>query len=150
MKRFLMTITPPGILVLLYLAAYAVKRWTSIGSCSIALAPLGYALIGAGAVLFFWAGLQFLLRKTTVLPIGNPSRIIVGGPFRFTRNPIYLADLVITLGIALCLGPLVYWAVPVALFWILNTVFIPEEERKMRAIFGDEFDAYAARVRRWL
>ncbi len=56
-----------------------------------------------------WAGLLMLWRKTTVNPYGEPARLLEEGPFRFSRNPIYLADSLIYCGIALLWGSLWPW-----------------------------------------
>jgi len=60
-------------------------------------------------LLMLWAGLLMLWRKTTVNPYGKPARLLEEGPFRFSRNPIYLADSLIYCGIALLWGSLWPW-----------------------------------------
>ncbi len=69
----------------------------------------GWGLIDAGVLLMLWAGLLMLWRKTTVNPYGKPARLLEEGPFRFSRNPIYLADSLIYCGIALLWGSLWPW-----------------------------------------
>jgi len=69
----------------------------------------GWGLIDAGVLLMLWAGLLMLWRKTTVNPYGEPARLLEEGPFRFSRNPIYLADSLIYCGIALLWGSLWPW-----------------------------------------
>lgn len=79
-----------------------------------------------------------------------PSRLITDGPFRFTRNPLYLAMVLLTLGIALLLGtlgPLLLVAAEVA---VMTWFGIPYEERVLAEQFGAEYEAYRKRVRRWL
>lgn len=85
-----------------------------------------------------------------MIPRQTPSALITTGIFRLSRNPIYLADLLILAGFSLIWGkPLGLVLVPV-LAWILFARFIQGEEARLRAMFGAEFEAYAARTRRWL
>jgi len=76
--------------------------------------------------------------------------LVVGGPFRFSRNPMYLGLIVAALGMAAFAGYWLMLAAPLAVFLTANYVHIPFEEAKMRRQFGEDFDAYAGKVRRWL
>jgi protein-S-isoprenylcysteine O-methyltransferase Ste14 len=110
----------------------------------------GIALIAAGALLIPTAPVLFLLRRTTIVPHGSARTLITAGPYRVTRNPMYLGMTLLYLGIALFTGavwPLLTLALPL---WAMHTKTIPYEEQKLEAIFGDEYRAYARRVRRWL
>jgi protein-S-isoprenylcysteine O-methyltransferase Ste14 len=113
--------------------------------------PTGAILIaGALAVLFFGMG-QFFLAGTQLLPNAPANnRLVTTGAFALTRNPMYLALTLATLGAAVWVGqPLMYLA-PLLMYLVADRVFIPFEEAKMRRQFGEQFDAYCARVRRWL
>jgi len=113
--------------------------------------PTGALLIAAAlAVLFFSMG-QFLFAGTQLLPNAPANNLLVThGIYAFTRNPMYLAMTLITLGAAVWVGqPLMYLA-PVAMYLVADRVFIPFEEANMRRQFGDAFDAYCKRVRRWI
>jgi protein-S-isoprenylcysteine O-methyltransferase Ste14 len=77
-------------------------------------------------------------------------KLVTAGPFKFSRNPIYLGLVIVTLGIAFWVGTWLMFLVPVATFATLNWVHIPFEEAKMRNQFGEAFDAYAREVRRWI
>ncbi|MCE3289332.1 MAG: hypothetical protein K0R83_1344, partial [Caulobacter sp.] len=80
----------------------------------------------------------------------DPDVLVTGGPFRFTRNPMYLGFLLLLAGVALGLGAASPWIVPVV-FWLLaDRWYIPFEERAMRRTFGEAYEAYARRVRRWV
>ena len=150
MRRALIWLTPPGILAVLYPVAWLARQGGLDGGITLRLASLGWSLIALGAGLLLWAAVQFRRHRTTIFPIGTPTALMDRGPFAFSRNPIYLADLVILTGIALVAGGLVYYAVPLVLFTIFQTVFIPPEEAKLRAGFGAAFEVYRARVRRWI
>lgn len=111
---------------------------------------LGLVCLCAAAALITASLVQFLHARTSVIPRQTPSALITKGIFRLSRNPIYLADLLILAGFSLIWGkPLGLVLVPV-LAWILFARFIQGEEARLRAMFGAEFEAYAARTRRWL
>ena len=111
---------------------------------------LGWGLIDAGVLLMLWAGLLMLWRKTTVNPYGKPAKLLEEGPFRFSRNPIYLADSLIYLGIALLWASLWPWLLFPAVIVTMQRGVIVHEERLLTQLFGEDYRAYCARVRRWL
>jgi protein-S-isoprenylcysteine O-methyltransferase Ste14 len=80
----------------------------------------------------------------------NHRKLIKSGPYQFTRNPMYLGLVILTLGIAIWVGAWPMFGVPIALFATANWVHIPFEEAKMRRQFGAAYDNYVARVRRWI
>jgi protein-S-isoprenylcysteine O-methyltransferase Ste14 len=111
---------------------------------------LGLALLGGGAVLNAW----FLrtIRKADV-PIRTDKpvpRLTTEGPFRYSRNPSYLALAMIYAGIASVRNSL--WAVlllaPVV--WVIGREVIGREERYLERAFGEEYLTYKGRVRRWV
>jgi len=107
-------------------------------------------LIDAGVLLMLWAGLLMLWRKTTVNPYGKPSKLLEEGPFRFSRNPIYLADSLIYSGIALLWGSLWPWLLLPLVILTMQRGVIVHEERLLGQLFGEDYRAYCTRVRRWL
>lgn len=113
--------------------------------------PIGMAVFFAGWILPVWAFRRFRLAGTELDPISETNHTFVtDGPFRLTRNPMYLGLTVATLGMAVWVGAWPMLAAPVAVFLTANFVHIPFEEAKMRRQFGAEFDDYVRRVRRWL
>ena len=72
------------------------------------------------------------------------------GPFQMSRNPIYLGGFILLLGFAITLGSMITFAFPIALFLILNKVYIPKEEHVLENSFADQYLAYKKRVRRWV
>ncbi len=105
----------------------------------------------AGIGLLASAVLQFSAAKTQLLPASTTNNALVtGGVFSFTRNPMYLGMTLLCLGAALWFGRLPMLLAPVAMFAVANSSFIPFEEAKMRRQFGEQFDAYCKRVRRWV
>ena len=104
---------------------------------------LGLVLAGSAARAFGRAG-------TPVVPFEPSTALVTTGWYRYTRNPMYLGMSLLLSGIALALGSLTAF-LPVPLFvLIVQTRFIRAEERFLEGIFGTEYTAYKARVRRWL
>jgi protein-S-isoprenylcysteine O-methyltransferase Ste14 len=113
--------------------------------------PLGALIFVLGMIAPVIAILQFRRAGTEVSPTSQTNaKLVVAGIYRLTRNPMYLGLIIASLGVALFFGRPLMFAAPVFVFAIANWIFIPFEEAKMRRQFGDEFDAYAKRVRRWL
>lgn len=111
---------------------------------------LGVAPIVVGGLLNFWADRCFKRFQTTVKPFEESSHLIEAGPFRFSRNPMYLGLLLILAGTLILLGSLGPLVVVLAFAWLITTQFVDVEERMLEARFGDAYRRYKARVRRWL
>jgi protein-S-isoprenylcysteine O-methyltransferase Ste14 len=113
--------------------------------------PGGIALIIAGFAFSAWARQTFSRHRAEIFPWSDTHEALVtSGPFRLSRNPMYLGILVIGVGAALVAGTWPMWLVPVLVFVLDNFVIIPFEERSMERTFGDAYRAYRSRVRRWL
>jgi protein-S-isoprenylcysteine O-methyltransferase Ste14 len=112
--------------------------------------PLGLALLALGVVPGVWAMLW--MRRTRQHP--DPRRptpeLIVGGPFRFSRNPIYLGLALLQAGIGLSTGNLWILLLLAPTLWILQREVIEKEEAYLERKFGDAFRVYQGSVRRWL
>ena len=104
----------------------------------------------AGAALALWCiGTFALVGKGTPAPFDPPRRLVVRGPYRMIRNPMYLGA-----GLALASAALFYQSAPVAayaaLFWLATHLFVVAyEEPTLRRTFGAEYEEYCRRVRRW-
>ncbi|MHB1092369.1 methyltransferase family protein [Thiobacillus sp.] len=112
--------------------------------------PLGWLAIGIGGALFAWTVWTFMRHRTTVNPFAAASSLCTSGPFRHSRNPIYLGDWFILAGVSLLLGT--FWPLVFApLIWIMIRFgVIRHEEVHLEAKFGDAYRDYKARVRRWI
>lgn len=115
-------------------------------------ASLCFALpLFAAAVLLGVSGLKTMKRAGTPHhPAATPRALVTSGPFRHSRNPLYLALLLVLTGFAFLLDSV--WlviSVPLLLL-LLNTLVVPREEATLAALFGAEYDGYRHRVRRWL
>jgi protein-S-isoprenylcysteine O-methyltransferase Ste14 len=112
---------------------------------------LGVVLVAIGFAISVWAFLLFRSEGTEINPTSEMNKsLVVRGPFRFTRNPMYLGLVLLTLGIAFWVRSLPMFAVPLLVFATANWVHIPFEEAKMRRQFGAAFDRYMRQVRRWI
>ncbi len=111
---------------------------------------LGWLAVGIGLVLFAWTFATFWRHRTTVNPYKAASTLCTEGPFRFSRNPIYVGDWFILAGVSLLLKTA--WPLMFApLIWVLLRYgVIRHEEAHLEARFGDAYRTYRARVRRWL
>jgi protein-S-isoprenylcysteine O-methyltransferase Ste14 len=110
----------------------------------------GILIIGFGFVLALWSRSLFLKNATTLQPSEEPTALVTSGPFRISRNPIYLGMASILFGVAVVLGTLVAFAFPVIFVTLIEFFIIPGEERKMEKIFGEPYRVYKKRVRRWI
>jgi protein-S-isoprenylcysteine O-methyltransferase Ste14 len=112
--------------------------------------PVGWLLVSIGLVLAIWTLATLWRHHTTVNPYKAVSELCTGGPFRLSRNPIYLGDWFILAGVTLLLETL--WPLVFApLIWVmLRYGVIRHEEAHLEARFGDAYRDYRSRVRRWL
>lgn len=111
----------------------------------------GFLCIGGGAALLGACVWEFARAgRGTLAPVDPPRELVVGGLYRYVRNPMYLSVTMILLGEALLAGSrtlLLYWA---AWFLFVNLFVIGYEEPELRRRFGAAYDEYARRVRRWI
>jgi protein-S-isoprenylcysteine O-methyltransferase Ste14 len=112
--------------------------------------PVG-VMVTVLAIALFVSAVRTLRAAGTPIPGNRPTTTVVRtGPYRFSRNPIYLAFSLLQLGLSLwvnSLALLITLIPAVALMWL---VVIPREERYLEARFPSEYSPYKASVRRWL
>lgn len=110
---------------------------------------VGVGLVGLGLGLAAVAAGQMMLARTTVIPRGRPARLVSSGVFALSRNPIYLADVMILAGVILWSN--VPLAVPLvfAFMGLIQHRFILPEERVLTALFGADYTDWQARTGRW-
>jgi protein-S-isoprenylcysteine O-methyltransferase Ste14 len=112
---------------------------------------LGAALAVAGFGLALWGRLTFARAGAEIRPASPVnSALVTTGPFRFTRNPMYLGLLILMIALSLLIGTLAVLVADVVFLLWVNFVSIPFEEEKMGRQFGEDYRAYKRRVRRWL
>lgn len=140
----------------LWLAGFCLLAWFLARELPIAgfaapeLRTLGSVLSVLGLMLIAWSALAFVQAKTTIEPHEAPQALITTGPFRFSRNPIYLAMVVILAGWVLWLGGLSGVVLPGIFASVLSLRFIVPEEARLQEAFGPAAEAYFGRTRRWL
>lgn len=113
-------------------------------------AYLGLLPIVFGVVLNLWADSLFKKNGTTVKPQEMPTALLISGPFRISRHPIYLGMVAILLGEAVFLGSLIAFVFPLIFAMLMELFFIPKEEKNLEKAFGREYVDYKRRVRRWI
>jgi Putative protein-S-isoprenylcysteine methyltransferase len=145
----------PPVLLLGALAAAVVLDWISLHFLA---APVGLnlqtvaglILAGGGIWLARSAMMLFHREGTNVIPTQPALKVVTDGPYRYTRNPMYLGMVMLLLGLSLVFS--LEWGViltPV-LWLVFDQVIVAREERYLTAKFGDEYRALLTRTRRWL
>jgi protein-S-isoprenylcysteine O-methyltransferase Ste14 len=107
-------------------------------------------LFGVGAVIAGWGLMLFHLARTTTTPGEASKTLVTRGPYRFTRNPMYVGLTIAYLGE---MGILVEIAPLIPLLFVVayvNWIVIPLEETKLRGVFGEVYAQYCERVGRWI
>jgi len=101
--------------------------------------------------MYAWSVWNFAVRgKGTPLPLDAPKRLVIQGPYRYTRNPMYVALLSALLGWLLLYPTTVLAAYGVGVATSVSLFVIGYEEPHLRRLFGADYDAYTSRVPRWL
>ena len=111
---------------------------------------LGWPLIGAGLVVGFLGDRAMRNAHTNVSPYRPTTKLVTEGPYRFTRNPLYLSVTLVYGGVAILASAL--WAallLPIVL-GVMRYGVIEREERYLERKFGEEYLRYKAQVGRWI
>jgi protein-S-isoprenylcysteine O-methyltransferase Ste14 len=142
---------PPFLYALAVAGGLLLNRWwpLAIGWPTVATS-IGVALGAAGFVLMFGGIGAFWRSRTSIIPVRPASTLVVAGPYRFTRNPMYVGLAAVTVALGLILDT--WWPIlllPSALFLVQRLV-IAREERYLLRRFPGQYEAYMRRVRRWL
>ncbi|MHA2235943.1 MAG: methyltransferase family protein [Candidatus Thorarchaeota archaeon] len=115
---------------------------------------VGLLLIPIGMLLIIWANYTLLhigkigLRARE--PMQRPSNLVLAGPYRFSRNPLYLGGLLALLGLVIVWSSLVTAILTILAFIIVRYVFIKREEVILEEEFGEEYQEFKNSVRRWI
>jgi protein-S-isoprenylcysteine O-methyltransferase Ste14 len=121
----------------------------------IEIVPFPYKLIGiflivSGLLLTLSTNSALLKQRTSIKPNEVPDVFITNGPFKISRNPIYLGMTIILSGVEILLGSLSPMIFPVVFVIIINRFFISVEEKILENKFGENYLEYKKRVRRWI
>lgn len=109
----------------------------------IAVFIIGFLIMGAARKIFSKA-------DTEIHTFKQPRKLVSEGPFKFSRNPIYLAFTICLLGIAILLGAASPFIVLILFILTCQFWYIPFEEKAMERTFGNEYLQYKKQVRRWI
>lgn len=140
---------PPILLALALAGAYAGRAALSVAGLGPAQTMAGFAVAGAGIGLIGWAFVTFGVARANILPHRAADRLITSGPFAWSRNPIYLGEVVVLAGLALAWSSLAPALAALGLGVAVSKLAIEREEAHLDARFGDAWRDYAATVRRW-
>ena len=114
---------------------------------------IGILFIPVGMFLVIWANYALLhigkigLRDRE--PMQKPSNLVLVGPYRFTRNPIYLGNLLMLLGLVIVWSSIVTAFFLILVYIVFRYIFIKREEIILEEEFGDEYRDFKKRVKRW-
>lgn len=111
---------------------------------------VGIALGVAGLALVIWAIVKLRQHETAVMPNERSSVLVTSGPFRWVRNPIYLGDVLIFMGVAEVTKNIWFVILGLVFAMLVTWLSVLPEERHLEARFGDDYRAYKARTRRWI
>lgn len=115
-----------------------------------AFRPLAALPFAGGGLLGLWALWTFRRHRTTYEPFETPAALVVAGPYRFTRNPMYVGLALVLTGIALASRRLPLLLAPLGFVVTINATQIPREEALLAHLFGPTYADYRRRVPRWL
>ena len=111
---------------------------------------LGFLFFVIGGILNIWTDQLFKKHKTTVKPLEKPSTFIQTGPFKISRNPMYLGTIILLIGLGFVLGSIISFVGFILFIIAMEIAFIPQEEHSMQEQFGEEYLAYKKKVGRWI
>ncbi|MBI2656195.1 isoprenylcysteine carboxylmethyltransferase family protein [Candidatus Woesearchaeota archaeon] len=144
-------VKPPHIAFLLLFLSWLVKKlFPKLNFIAEPYNKIGIFVFAAGLSLTFCGFYAFKKNKTPIIPGQKPTFMVVEGPYRFTRNPMYTGVTIAILGAAIYLRNILSFLSPLIFFLIMNFKFIPFEEKLMENIFGKKYLNYKSQVRRWI
>ena len=145
---------PPMLLVGTLIAGYLLHRYLPIGwppeDVTNFMRYGGGFLVAVALGLDVWTFRTLKRHNTTILPNKAASQLAVDGPFKASRNPIYLGNIVIVLGVGFIIGSRWFLFLAALLYVLLSELAIKREEQHLAAKFPKEWKAYSEKVRRWI
>ena len=143
----------PWVFTIAYLVGVVIQLVVPVSASGVLL-PASVAaavvLVTVGAVLAVWGQALFRKTHTTTVPGETSFALVTSGPYRVTRNPMYVGLFSVFVGISLAFT--LVWSIILMLpvFYYLNWMVVPLEEERLTSSFGAEYEAYRKKVRRWL
>ncbi|OUS05068.1 hypothetical protein A9Q96_13295 [Rhodobacterales bacterium 52_120_T64] len=141
---------PVWLLIFIAIAWAQVQIWNPLMYNTGLTTGIGRTTIVFGIVLMGISFGMFRKHKTSIVPKRSPKSIITSGPYKYSRNPIYLADTIALFGCVLLFGSTLSFALVPTFAWVIRKRFINGEETEIRAEFGQAFDDYCQQTRRWI
>ena len=141
---------PPIIFMCAILVGIALNRTRPLKFLPRNVGLLGPLVTVCAVVLFLLSYREFRRAGTSVQGSKRSTVIVRTGPYRFSRNPIYLAFILLVLGLSVWLNNLWLLVTLLPAFGLMAAVVIPREERFLERNFNDQYSSYKAQVRRWL
>jgi protein-S-isoprenylcysteine O-methyltransferase Ste14 len=142
---------PPFIYVAIFLSGILLEK--ILPGISIPRTPsllIAVILLVPGFALLLWSLFLFIRARTSPLPMKPTTSLVISGPYRWTRNPMYVSMLLIYIGVALWFD--LFWPIVLtpAVMLLVERLVIQKEERYLEVKFGEEYRHYKSQVSRWL
>jgi protein-S-isoprenylcysteine O-methyltransferase Ste14 len=143
---------PPALFLATLAAMVLLRLFLPLASFApnLAMRLVGVSLLLVGLLVNVLLDARFKRAGTTIKPFAEPSAFFIEGLYRYSRNPMYLAMGLALVGVVLILGALSPWLAVAAFLIVMDRHFIPAEEARLAARFGEDYARYRARVRRWI
>ncbi len=145
---------PPVLTIGMLIGCYLLTRYLPLGwerdEIPSIMPPTGYLIAGLAIALDVWTFLTFARNRANIMPNRAATTLLTSGPFSFSRNPIYLANVMLVLGVGFILGSRWFLLGAALLFLLLQQLAIKREEAHMAARFPQDWQEYTLRVRRWI
>jgi protein-S-isoprenylcysteine O-methyltransferase Ste14 len=124
--------------------------WTVTLLPTVVARVLGVIVFVSAGLLAHFSHLAMTRAGTNILPTQPTLALATDGPYRFSRNPLYIAAIGVYLGITLWVNSVALLLLIVPMIWLLQWGIVLREEQYLEAKFGDAYRSYQSAVRRWL
>lgn len=144
-------LAPPPLIFLAFLVAGWLLARYALPPVDVPYGVVIGAVLVVGALAFgFWARSEMVRARTNINPYKPATAVVSAGPFRFTRNPLYLSMTVIYVGVALMLHAVAAVILLPVVILVITFGVVRREETYLEGKFGVQYSEYRRRVRRWL
>jgi len=150
-KPFSVMVKPPQLyLIAIMLGGFIHLLWPLSLGFPLALTIIGLTLLTTSLSLMVWASREFKQAETAVPHKIGASTLVTTGPYRYTRNPMYVSLTLLQIGIGLIMGSVWVLLALIPVLIIMNRGVIAREETYMTTHFGQRYLDYKTAVRRWI
>jgi len=145
---------PPLLTIGMLVVCYFLDRFLPLGwepdEVTNFMRGTGVLILVVAIGIDIWSFLTFRKHRANIMPHKAASQLLMSGPFAHSRNPIYLANVMLVAGFGFALGSRWYLLGAAVLFFLLSELAIKREERHLEANFPDTWADYKKLVRRWI